>query len=173
MELEYKYKVDEKIFNRIHQLNLPLVKKSHQIDTYFMVHEMIQGKATYLRVREDLTTGKACLELSQVITDLATEETEITLDTTDLKQLHKMLSILGYHERAIIDKQRTIYQKEDCQIVLDIVKDLGLFVEIELMGEDIEMGLKTVLTIANGLGLTEGMRIAKQGYPDLLLSRNP
>lgn len=172
MELEYKYQVDEKIFKTIEKMKLPLIQKTHQIDTYFIVAKPLQNKNSYLRLRQDVQKQAYSLELCQVISDLATEETEVSLMPQDISSIHKIFNALGYFEEAVIDKQRTVYQMDTCHIVLDTVKELGLFVEIELISNNLKPGLKKITDIADRLGLTEEMRISLKGYPDLLLEQH-
>ena len=80
MEIEKKFKASID-FNKVRKILLDqgFTEKgtSHQIDTYFIVNEIINGKEIYLRQRKDVTNNKYSFDFHEIISNLSTLETEI------------------------------------------------------------------------------------------------
>jgi len=170
MELELKYKVKEFPIELIETLGFVKSKESHQIDRYFIVNKILNEKRTYLRLRQDVLKETFSFDLHQIISDIAADETEIALHSTnDISDMEKILDILGYHFVCEVDKHRTIYKKDNIKLVLDIVKNLGNFVEIEMTGDETQENEKILFQAAKQLSLEEKDRVVKKGYPDLIL----
>ena len=170
MELELKYKVNSFPKQKILDQGFQKKSESHQIDNYFIVNKLIEGKRTYLRTREDKNKNTFSFDFHQIISDLATAETEINICTKeDSVKLNSIVEALGYPIVCAIDKQREVYEKDGIKIVLDTVKNLGNFVEIELEGSESKINQSKLNNTAILLCLNENDRVSKKGYPDLFL----
>ena len=165
MELELKYEVDKDYTKNLENLGFIYKKEKHQIDTYYY----IQKDKIYLRIREDLKSDKCSFDFHEVISDLETKETEINLSKEEADKMAYALKGLGYKEVCIIDKKRKVFQKEEIEIVLDDVKDLGSFLEIEIVKEKGSAeDIKHLKEIAQSLGLND-TALRPGGYPDFLM----
>ena len=171
MELEMKFKCDdlESIKEKLIANSFMLDKIKHQIDTYFIVNETQEdGTRDYLRVREDKKKNFISLDYHKVLSLLETDEVEV--DIKDKEKIIKILKLLGKNIQCEVDKQREQHKKDNVIVTLDIVKDLGSFVEIEINGELNPENEKKLIDVMKLLGLEEQHRVKKQGYPDLLLT---
>lgn len=170
MELEVKYRVTSFPIRTLEELGFIKKKTTHQIDKYYIVDDILQGKRTYLRVRNDLLTNFSSFDLHQIISELATEEIEVELTTEDKRlNLERILDIMGYPVLCVINKARDVYVKDNVKIVLDTVKDLGKFVEIEIIGDETLENRNKILEFSISLSLADEMKVENKGYPDLLL----
>ncbi len=61
---------------------------------------------------------------------------EIEIELTDPAKTLRILNRLGFREIASISKKRYKYRYNDCDILLDHVKGLGVFLEIECRRKD-------------------------------------
>lgn len=74
----------------------------------------------------------------------------------DSINLKKIFKVLGLEEIAYVDKIRRIYKyKDKYEISLDIVKELGYFVEIEIKkyNKDLSLEYDELLKVAKNFGL--------------------
>lgn len=171
MELELKYKVKEFPVELVKTLGFVKSKESHQIDRYFIVNKILNKKRTYLRLRQDILKETFSFDLHQIISDIAADETEIALHSTnDISGMEKILNVLGYPFVCEVDKHRTVYKKDNIKLVFDIVKNLGNFIEIEMIGDETQENENILFQAAKQLSLEEKDRVVKKGYPDLILS---
>ncbi|MDR1803960.1 MAG: CYTH domain-containing protein [Treponema sp.] len=172
-ELEIKYKVETFPLEKIEGLGFKKKKESHQIDIYYIVNKVIDGKRTYLRTRKDIIKKEYSFDLHQIKSEFATDEKEIPLmDEKYYIYINDILSIMKQPVICEIDKQRAIFEKNNISIVLDKVENLGNFVEIEIIGEDIQENQDLLFDIAKKLSLDDKNRVSKKGYPDLFIEKN-
>jgi predicted adenylyl cyclase CyaB len=59
------------------------------------------------------------------------KRTEIELRVNDIVSARKMLKLLGYRQRLVVEKKRSLWQLDGCLVSLDFIERLGFFVEIE------------------------------------------
>jgi len=171
MELEIKYKTLTFPFELIETLGFVKSKESHQIDRYYIVNKVLKEKRTYLRLRQDVLKGNFSFDLHQIISDIATDETEIALHSSnDIHKAEQILEILGYPFVCEVNKHRTVYKKDNIKLILDKVENLGNFIEIEIIGDENQETQGMLFQIAQQLSLEETNRVVKKGYPDLILS---
>jgi adenylate cyclase class 2 len=141
IEVERKVKIDDKesFLSKIKELGAEFVKEKHQVDKYFshptkdlLTVEPIQ----FIRVREQ--DGKAELGYHLVVSRDSAHEYETWCDKPEM--LYKFLEHVGCKILGIIDKQRKYYKltykEREVEIVLDDVKELGVFAEAEVIIED-------------------------------------
>ncbi|PIN73741.1 class IV adenylate cyclase [Candidatus Woesearchaeota archaeon CG10_big_fil_rev_8_21_14_0_10_45_16] len=116
------------------------IKEIRQKDTYYVpTHKdfFTEKRVTeFFRVREQ--EGKDQVAYHKVIDlDKKTEhsqEYEVGID--DPKKLKTILGFLGFKEAFIIDKHREYWQCGNFEVVLDNVKDLGEFIEVEVINSE-------------------------------------
>ncbi len=170
MEIEVKYKCGnfEKIIEIVRTMSFKLVKEKHQIDSYFFASKKSkEGTWDYLRIREE--NKKYSLDHHRVLNDMEAEEREIKIE--DKNKLIEIMKFLGHEIICIVDKKRKEYSKNNITIAFDKIKNLGSFVEIELIGESNNKNRKIVLDMAKKLSLDKKDRIKGKAYPDLMFIR--
>ncbi len=174
MEIEKKFKAGidfEEACKKLESMGFVRCKSSHQIDSYYLVNEQIDDKCIYLRVREDVLQNKYSFDFHEIISDLATKETEIKLSQEDYEKIKYIMTGLNYKIIAVIDKNRIKYKNNECEIVLDNVKGLGNFIEIEIQGEEDNASIAILQKYQKSLMLADDDIVSGCGYPDLLLQQ--
>lgn len=92
----------------------------------------------------------------------------------DSINLKKIFKVLGLEEIAYVDKIRRIYKyKDKYEISLDIVKELGYFVEIEIKkyNKDLSLEYDELLKVAKNFGLNLN-NIDRRGDPYYMVYKN-
>ena len=95
-----------------------------------------------------------------------TTKARVEHETTagDFDALRNIILSLGFTESGVIEKVRKIYSLGESEISIDDVKGLGVFVEIERIGELKEEVEKELFDTAAKLGLT---RFERRSYLEL------
>ncbi|MCD6471590.1 class IV adenylate cyclase [Candidatus Aerophobetes bacterium] len=130
VEVEVKANIEkEGVEKRLALLGIKLIKREHQIDTYFdHSYYNFKKKDEALRVRE--TKNDLFLTYKGKKLDEETKtrrEIEIKVEG----KIYSLLKILGFFEVEKVEKIRDFYQWNNLKICLDKVKHLGEFLEIE------------------------------------------
>lgn len=98
--------------------------------------------------------------------------TEYETNIDSFENFLNILKALNFIDLIAVEKTRKIWDIEDVEISIDIVKDLGEFVEIEYKGnlQNIEEARKYLFTFLDKIGAKTG-EVDLKGYPYLLLER--
>ena len=100
------------------------------------------------------------------------DEYEVVVGNAELFGL--MLKAMDFKKIAIVAKERESYKHLDkYEISFDVVKDLGHFIEIELIEdvEDVQSEREKMMKLIEGWGLS-GADIDLRGYPFLVFEKN-
>jgi len=89
---------------------------------------------------------------------------EIELRISDAESAEKLLTALGYEKEIFVEKERHRWRLGGCEVLLDNVKQLGTFVEIE--GPD----AKAIETIQNDLQL-DNLPHIQESYAHLITEK--
>lgn len=81
-----------------------------------------------------------------------------------------LLEGLGFRPSAEVHKRRDLWTHGGCTIALDTVDDLGDFVEVEVMGDDVTEANRRIDAVIRELGLEHATRISAS-YLEMLQSR--
>ncbi len=132
-EIEVKLYVRDlkKIELRLHDLEAQLVQpRVHEINfRYDLPNGSLRAKGRVLRLRYDTNAILTYKGPSNII-DGVFSRTELETTIGDLETAQRVLEALGYVQILIYEKYRTIYEINDCHIMLDELP-YGDFVEIE------------------------------------------
>ena len=171
MEFERKAKLKQKqkVMEYIKTRNFTPSKTSHQIDTYFSKPNRKDFIDKYLRIRQDLINKKNSIDYHIVRSDTATEEFESDVDNAEI--LMHILKGIGMELLCIVDKDRSTFRKDNVLIVIDQVKDLGDFIEIEVDADNEKEAEQIIYNIFSELEINTDEIISGKGYPDLLLEK--
>jgi len=164
-EIEIKLSVDTKEYNRI----LNIIKKNsinkenvNQIDTYYT----LKNNDEWLRIRCE--NGKYIFNYKKKIDNSYYEKYDVLID--NINNLDKILSALGAYKIGTIDKQRISYIYKDKYVFsFDDVKDIGMFIEIELIkkSNNFEKDLCDLLNIMEDLKIDLNM-VERKKYIDYI-----
>jgi len=168
-EVKYNIKNIDEIKKKIESLGFDFIKKTYQEDYYFSPpHKNFAGtKKYYLRLRN--TKNKTEFAYHVVKNNLKTKEWAVFVN--NLGGLLKILKLLDFKIDCIVRKERLIYKKDNIKIMLDNVKNLGKFIEIECMGQFGKIERKKFGELINLLELKKTQEVFGMGYPDLLMSK--
>lgn len=144
------------------------VRSIHHIEYYlnnpkFSFHfdrDGLKDSNDYLRIRMTEKEDSVCLKKFFPDPNVPGRHThcdEYETEVKDGKVLLELMAQLGYTDVTIIDKIREEYMYLDFEVVIDDVKDLGTFVEIELKKdcEDVKAGHKEIKDFIKILGITK------------------
>jgi len=173
MEIEIKAKVNNlaKLRKQVLNLGAKKIKNKHQVDLYLSPpHKSFFNTCYYLRVRQDLINKTASFDYHILKSSgqySVSKETEV--EVKNGKVLLKILKELDFTEICVIDKKREVFQYQDFEIVLDKVKNLGNFIEVELKGSfrNREKHKNRIIEILDKLGVKSNQYCKNGGYVEL------
>ncbi|MFW0862267.1 MAG: class IV adenylate cyclase [Candidatus Komeilibacteria bacterium] len=136
LEIEMKAKIKNKkrLLNKFALLGIHNKNKKHFVDIYFSPKNgkrFISFKSPRLRVRKDLTSGTASFEYHLPSGIYGGRESEVQISDGDMMDV--ILKHLDFIEEVRVDKVRSYYEYRHFNIFIDEVKDLGSFIEVEIM----------------------------------------
>ena len=160
-EIEIKFKIDESVLSNLKNINLV---PHEEIDEYFTTKEMLDN-FTFLRIRKK--HGKIVLELKDVVRETEdcyeSDEIEMELTEENYDRMRKILLAIFPHN-FIVKKNRSKGEFNCCEICLDDVEHLGLFLEVEGDREKILESCKM-------LNLDMRMKDMEKGYAIMIAKR--
>ena len=156
---------------RLHKIGARFVKRSHQIDTYYAPDQRPLRKLLghVLRVRYDVLSKTTRLEFHIPKNAYAAEENEVAVD--DYKTLQKILHLLRAKPQAVVDKEREYYRKGSVEIVLDRVRGLGTYVEVEIMGKDTKANRARIHQVLAQLEISTSAIVKDVRYHQMALAK--
>ncbi len=178
MEIELKARVRSLATLRraLRQLHARRSSSIHQVDTYYSPERrpLDKRKGYVLRVRAEPGKRPGRFELHIPKNAYAAEELELTVD--DVRLLQKLLHLLRFRREFVIDKQRETYRLGRVTIALDVVRGLGTFVEVEILGADTAANRAKLRRVLAQLGVREPDMCYNLHYHQMALQkqkRNP
>ena len=167
-EIEIKLKVNEEEYSRILNIikNNSVNKRNvNQIDTYYtLINKKLNQE--WLRIRNE--NGKYIFNYKKKIDNSHYEKYDVLID--NFNNLNIILNTLGSKQIGTINKNRTIYiYKDKYEFSFDIVKDIGMFIEIELINKssDFEKDFYDLLNLLEDLKIDLNI-IDRKKYIDYL-----
>lgn len=167
-EIEIKLKVNEEEYSRILNIikNNSVNKRNvNQIDTYYTLTNKKLNQE-WLRIRNE--NGKYIFNYKKKIDNSHYEKYDVLID--NFNNLNIILNTLGSKQIGTINKNRTIYiYKDKYEFSFDIVKDIGMFIEIELINKsnDFEKDFFDLLNLLEDLKIDLNI-IDRKKYIDYL-----
>ncbi|WP_048148307.1 class IV adenylate cyclase [Palaeococcus ferrophilus] len=152
MEIEVKFRVRlEEIRPKIEGLGAILSHEEVQEDVYFSL-----PSPQLLRVRRVENLGRAFLTYKLIKDPGRNEEfDELEVEVSDFDTTVEILKRLGFEEDVIVRKHRYVYRLGDVTFELSRVENLGDFLDIEVIAEDIGGAKRRIWDVAKKLGLSE------------------
>jgi adenylate cyclase class 2 len=181
IEIEIKIPLDEDIFFKVKeklQKIAKFVKKSKQIDEYFTPahRDFVEPKFPFEWLSIRKRGNKIILNYKHYYpenVEVTTHCDEFETEIKDPEQLEKIFSVLDFKKLVTVEKERETYIcNDEFEIVLDKVKDLGFFIEIEAIKDfgSIENTREKLFEFAKNLGI-DVSKTDKRGYPYLLMKK--
>lgn len=174
-EIEKRFYVKNKsgLLKKLAQVGKKIFE-NHQIDTYYSPSHRNFLKERYpfewLRLRDD--EGKYSLTYKHWYPERVKESThcdEYETKIDSLEGFRKILEALDFKQVVVVNKERTSFKVRNLEVSVDDVKDLGLFVEIEIKDKykSVEDGVSQIYKLAEELGLKElpEDHPVRTGYP--------
>ena len=168
LNIEIKAKCNDhgKIRSILKSRNADFKGIKHQIDTYFKVNN---GR---LKLRED--NAENFLVFYEREDKAGPKQSDVILFKSDLDSSLKEILLKSLGVLVVVDKQREIYSLENVKFHIDIVKNLGTFMEIEAIDSDgafvKEKLLEQCQNYLNLFGILKSDLISVS-YSDLLLKK--
>ncbi len=178
IEQEKKYKLHDPKSVDAKLLELGFKKKSEkqQKDTYYTradVDFMVTMEC--LRIREEhgfieLTYKPESTKEMINNKSIWKKETNLTIQDLQRDDAHTFLELLGCKALCVVDKNRTTYYKDSVNVAIDNVKNLGYYLELEVLTHQRdEEAINLIEITAKQLGIKANDSIGLP-YRDLLMN---
>jgi len=173
MEIEVKAKVKNiKSARRLLiKLGAKSQKKVHQIDTYYSLYgrPLNKMKGAIVRLRHNKNINQTFFEYDWAVNNLAAYEAEVSVGNAN--SMKKILKLMKAKVEVVVDKKREYFKKGTLEIVLDEVKGLGKFIEVEIQGRDTKKNRHKIFTFLFSMGIEKKDFIMGPRYPSMLLRK--
>jgi adenylate cyclase class 2 len=168
-EIEVRIKIGSvrKIKNEIAKLGVKWLRPKIQVDSYFRYKDQVDAAqrpgSFILRIRRD---GKSTFTM-KALTDRrgVWEEQETVVEDADA--LEKILTKAGFVNVLTLHKKRTSLKYKEFSLEIDEIKELGDYLEAEIIGTDGEKLQEKIKKFFVDLGLNE-KDIERRGYPEII-----
>jgi len=161
-EIEAKIKVAalEPIAGKLNELGAQFIHDVHQVDIYFMdTHKRLHKNDCGLRIRRQSINGTE----SALITFKGARNKskyksrpEYETGVSDPEAAENIFEAMGYHKRMTVEKQRSLWRLDSCEVCLDELPDLGCFVEVEGPEEETISSVLAKLNLHNQPHISKG-----------------
>jgi adenylate cyclase class 2 len=155
VEIEAKLKIDslDEVLARLAEYGEPMISETIQTDYYFDTpgRELTQ-RDQCIRLRSEKAETDERLILTYKGAQQAYDykkRQEVNVEVKDTDAVEHLLGALGYVRALAFNKRRRTWQIDDCEVALDELPLIGVFVEIE--GPDSD----AIACVQRRLGLTE------------------
>ncbi|VVB80769.1 CYTH domain protein [uncultured archaeon] len=180
-EIEIKIPVDNKTFSRVKERLSTLAKfekKSNQTDSYFTPchRNFVEPKFPFEWLSIRSRGGKNIICYKHYYPENAETNThcdEFETEIVSKDQIEKIFSVLNFKKMVTVEKERETYLfKDEFEIELDDVKELGCFIEIEAVKDfgSVEETRDKLFQFAKKLNV-DASKADKRGYPYLMMKK--
>jgi adenylate cyclase class 2 len=168
--VELKAKADslEPLREKLESLKAEYIGTFRQVDTYY---EVPQGR---LKLRETEGANKAQLIYYERPDVQGPKQTQVCIIELRKPQFMKLFLSKVLRIKTVVDKQRAIYRFEGTQVHLDMVQNLGTYVEFERPAENTPEAAQKAHETLERLMRTFGVEpeaLRKGSYSDLLMQQ--
>lgn len=182
-EVEILWRLNEDVPTALAKLDpSKFVHTKHTIDTYYYdpLRTDLQPSPTgrlqaCLRVRETNKGGSCTYKLNHFQDDTWLYSDEIETAVTDATELKQVFTRLGLEILVVVELDKHVFDYGTHEIVIESVKDLGGFIEVEYHAHDevprdpLEIK-QSLFAFAAGLGVQLGDE-ENAGKPELLIKQ--
>lgn len=163
-EIEAKLKVDshELVLQKLREAGAQLIAEQMHLDYYF--RKTANPDDRPIRLRKLTTTKNSKIFLTYKgpkEKSLYKKREEIEFEVSDFDSAKKLLEAMGYYQALAFEKNRQLWQLNNCEVALDTLPLLGKFIEIEGTDENI------IKKVQNDIGIGN-LEHVKKGYVNLM-----
>jgi predicted adenylyl cyclase CyaB len=175
VEVERKIKLDASevtgIIERLSTQGLEFSAPQEQKDVYYKeagFRDKVQGVDGYI-VRIRYSADRPVLNMKRLTTEPGVWR-EIETPVDDGAALEKILMTIGVEHAVNVTKRRRAIRKDELEIILDDIEELGTYLELAVEGENVDVASasETINDFLNVLSLSID-RVEYRGYPTILL----
>lgn len=169
-EIRFKIKNEQEIIHKLKRLGWT-PKEKKQEDTYFCDKKLVEQKLSHesqyvIRIRK--SNDKSSIAYKSFY---GNSWIEIESGIENPKSICEILERLNQAPYLVIEKKRLTGKLNDFEINVDDIKNLGVFIELELISEREEDSMNSLSNFAiSQLGLSND-DIIKEGYVQLMEKR--
>ena len=174
-EIEVKAIVSDEnaLLSKLADLGCVFGEEIEQIDTCYVKNigpvDVYLQNDHFLRIRKTRNGNIFTYKKPASKTALIKEEHETKIENAD--QMEQTLILMGYQKSNVVQKRRKTCKYKEYEICLDVVENLGSFIEIEKMSNgDFEKIHNELFFLLMSLGIQAQNEI-KRGYDLLMLEK--
>ena len=171
-EIEAKFKVEDlgPYAGALEKLNAKFLRRVVQRDHFFDLPEgKLQKSGCGLRLRQEIqhdhTESILTFKGQREKDSPYKKRREVEFGVSDFDSAREVLGALGYDQTITIEKTRSFWSLDDCSVCLDILAELGSFIEVEGPTES------AIEKVAAKLNLEDHVHI-QQSYLKMVIDQN-
>lgn len=176
VEVKARLKDRESIINKLISMGCSFGEELHQIDHIFIPRESEFPPAydvPVLRVRKQNDKHLLTLKLSQSNRQDCIEH---ELEISDGDKMLEIMNLINYKKVPIVNKKRIKTNYDGMEIVLDIVENLGDFIEVERIVDEDDFQIRQkiqeeLLDFLTNLGVLKEDHLAGSKYDIMLYEK--
>ena len=157
LEVEIKAKILDIDFftTRLNSLKPKFISNENHIDIYFNHPEKnFTETDEALRIRS-INGSFFITYKGPKLSSRSKTRNEIETEISSALECKEIFNALNFVEIATIEKNRKTYKLNDITICTDTIKDLGTFVELEKIAEDINQTEDDLFSLGTSLGIKD------------------
>jgi predicted adenylyl cyclase CyaB len=169
VELKFRIKDEKEIKKKLHKMGFKRKRRETHIDIPLsqVYNQLIKS---WVRIRYFPSSKKLKItvkEKPELINrlDIIRDEVEFSVNE-NMETIKKFFKLLGYIPMGVVEKSRELFTKDNVYVVIDKVKGLGIFLEIEVKDKDEKNAMKKLIKYKKLFNLKDS-DIVNQGYFDL------
>ena len=139
IEIKAKLKDKDKVMEKLKALGCSFESPITQSDTVYAEDvdtlENFRSGTVFLRLRVKNNSKVLFTLKTRGVNDLDSP-VEIELEVSSKEEMEKAIIIMGYKEAITVNKTRVITHYNNCEICIDDVENLGMFIEMEKLTEE-------------------------------------
>ncbi len=169
IEMEIKAYLNDETLTSFLKLVPKFISSSTQSDVYYNAPNR-DFKKTDEALRIRVSNGHAEVTYKGPKIDAETKaRKEINVKIDDYQKFNTILQILNFKRIKSVDKIRRQYECEGLSVMIDEVRDLGRFLEVEVLVEsNFEAAKERIFSLLKRIGLDKE-KLTRESYLELLL----
>ncbi len=171
LEVEAKFRSpgNDRVIEALERLGAKRLSEESMEDIYYQHPSRDFGVSDEaIRLRRYGDSAELTYKGPRMASSSAKAREELSMAVVDSLSAARILERLGFYELTKVRKRRTTYLIDKLRIAVDDVDELGQFVELELITEDIAKAESLLRSVHKDLPLGDEV---KETYLEMLLDR--
>ncbi|MFA6251170.1 MAG: class IV adenylate cyclase [Candidatus Paceibacterota bacterium] len=176
VEVKARLKNKDEIIKKLEDMGCSFGEELHQIDHIFIPKEMVfppPYNVPVLRVRKQNDKNIFTMKISQSNRQDCIEH---ELEISDGEKMLEIMHLINYKKVPVVNKKRIKTKLQGMEIVIDVVENLGEFIEVEriVSEENAESRQKIqeeLLNFLSDLGVSKEDHLAGSKYDIMLFEK--